>query len=40
MPMLPKTVELPTDVDAELLAKVFSNPEMVAKLAVIITNSR
>ena len=40
MPMLPKTVELLTDVDAELLAKVFSNPEMVAKLAVIITNSR
>ena len=28
-----KTVELPTDVDAELLAKVLSNPEMVAKLA-------
>ena len=35
-----KTVELPMDVDAELLAKVLSNPEMVAKLAVIITNSR
>ena len=28
-----KTVELPTDVDAELLAKVLSNSEMVAKLA-------
>ena len=30
-----KTVELPTDVDAELLAKVLSNSEMVAKLATI-----
>ena len=30
-----KTVELPTDVDAELLAKVLSNLEMVAKLATI-----
>ena len=26
-----KTVELPTDVDAELLAKVLSNPEMAAR---------
>ena len=30
-----KTAELPTDVDAELLTKVLSNPEMVAKLATI-----
>ena len=30
-----KTVELPTDVDAELLAKVLSNPKMAAKLATI-----
>ena len=29
-----KTVELPTDVDAELLAKVLSNPEM----AVLLTS--
>lgn len=27
-----KTVELPTNVDAELLAKVLSNPEMAALL--------
>ena len=30
-----KTVELPTDVDVELLAKILSNPEMTAKLATI-----
>lgn len=30
-----KTVELPTDVDAELLAKVFSNPEMAALLSTL-----
>lgn len=30
-----KTVELPTDVDAELLAKVLSNPEMAALLSTL-----
>ena len=31
-----KTVELPTNVDAELLAKVLSNPEMAALLSALI----
>ena len=31
-----KTVELPTDVDAELLAKVLSNPEMAALLSTLV----
>ena len=36
MPMWPeKTVELPTNVDAELLAKVLSNPEMAALLSTL-----
>ena len=30
-----KTVELPTNVDAELLAKVLSNPEMTALLSTL-----
>lgn len=30
-----KTVELPMDVDAELLAKVLSNPEMAALLSTL-----
>lgn len=30
-----KTVELPTTVDAELLAKVLSNPEMAALLSAL-----
>lgn len=30
-----KTIELPTDVDAELLAKVLSNPEMAALLSTL-----
>ena len=30
-----KTVELPTDVDAELLAKILSNPEMAALLSTL-----
>lgn len=30
-----KTVELPTNVDAELLAKVLSNPEMAALLSAL-----
>lgn len=30
-----KTVELPTNVDAELLAKVLSNPEMAALLSTL-----
>ena len=30
-----KTVELPTDVDAELLAKVLSNPEMAPLLSTL-----
>ena len=30
-----KTVELPTNVDAELLAKVISNPEMAALLSTL-----
>lgn len=30
-----KTVELPTNVDAELLAKVLNNPEMVALLGAL-----
>lgn len=30
-----KTVELSTDVDAELLAKVLSNPEMAALLSTL-----
>ena len=30
-----KTVELPTDVDAELLARVLSNPEMAALLTAL-----
>ena len=31
-----KTVELPTNVDAELLAKVLSNPEMAALLSTLV----
>lgn len=30
-----KTVELPANVDAELLAKVLSNPEMAALLSTL-----